>query len=1476
MNRKHIAMNNRTIGGFALLAMILLVPFWAWGQQTDYSGIYFIGGPGYSSATTENRFYLCPTEPNSDWNYYYLSPDQFTDDSTGSVFMTTYKCRDGVYDMKNAGWIVKKHPTENSYYIIHAIDGRYLTLSGRMTNKTANGNYVVSENRMRLHIEEIDAPIPGDSALFTFQNSPGNETTISAKGATNAYKYLNVNKNNQNTLVGAGTATNMIENGVYLGGIIGVYSNPSEGTSKWYLEKAAIDPPTITNNFNGTITITSDVAGATIYYTTDGTTPTEETTTLGITPVTVTLTEEMQVIKAIAKGASDYFPSFVATYELPVCERPVISVSGNTATFTCSTSNATIYYTLNGDPATPSSPLSTTSGVPVNIGSATAIRAIATSPGYYQSAEAFYYPEVVVHNSNAIDNMNGNYILADDFTSTGSVGTVANPFKGSIDGKYKAFALSGHALIGVAEDATIKNIVVSNVSYSGSGDVGAIVNTAKGITKIYNCGVRAGSVSGDANTGGLVGHIEAGSSVRVVNCYNFANVSGGTYAAGIVGYNEGTVASDGTVGKVRIALCMMYGNVTDATNISPVYGGNHVDNVAKFTEYNYWRYRSGLQYTALNDQLPVENDEYLSRFPFFRHILNTHRELAAFFLFGGVSCNDMAEIAGDDIAEIGHWALKKDVAAYPIIEPWPTNTHTTPTATNNNLPSTTADYAGKLLTSMGTDGYLSVSVKIGTHSYSVSLPITDMDTLNYDFTWGKVVLPFANEFEVNTDDTKICTGWKITSITGGDEGAFANYNVSDRNCTTKDLYSTTGFIFAQGGNYIVPYGVTAIEITANFAKAYYLCDATYEIVYSGNATGGSGAGYTGRAGRAGATPTDYRGQPVYNTMNEALGAIKVALGSTTPSGSVHDHAVVLIGNYHWDGEDIKGDTLWKCGCTIMSIDADNNQEPDYALYSNHTANRPHVPPTRYDFLAMIPLGMSSYLHGRVFYPNVPIWKPHGWFEITETSFTRASQFEIESSNFNSSSNDPNNYRCIINGGYFTQMVRSFGTTCRKLKYYQIGGKAYVKEFYPGNHSKRNYANTLVPVNITGGEIEQCFMTGYGLGTAYGPDIYFWCAGGKIHKFLAAYMEKPRQASNSDGNVNLTAVIDHARIYRFFGGGTTSNARITGDINVTINNSFVDFYCGGPEFGDMETGENGKTITTTADHTTFREYYGAGFGGTAITYTNDEDSTMVFNTAGASAIIANGLGYPPAYFSKDYLNQASDVGRLDYKNHYGIGNCYKYEYIMHSRGHATVARFYTGYASFSLAKAGSVTNILTNCTVERSFYGGGCQGTVDGTVTSTLTDCTIGGSAFGGGYKAVSNQVEVYSETQTDPLSTYYGESSVFSDFGPIPPSSETYTWEQGTPGQSNTADETTKKLYTGTDVTLTDLGNVTGDIKITLNGTTTVMGNVFGGGNESKSLSNTEVKILDKTKVLGNIYGGGNMGVVNGSTKVIVNGSVIE
>lgn len=1256
-----------------------------------------------------------------------------------------------------------------------------------------------------------------------------------------------------------------------------------------------VEPPTIQNNGSNAISITSATPDATIYYTTDGSTPTTSSN-LYTTPLRENVSGV--TIKAIAIK-ENMLPSEIGSGSVTLqCETPVIkrhSNDGFTVTCPFPASGVTIYYTTDGSTPTANGS-STTSGGIVSCSLPATIKAFAV---------ATHYDNSTVSTASLIPGMGGDGSAADPYTieyqsdltdfiskiTTGDgptkhykviatesldfsgVGAITQEFSGTFDGGYCILTGITHALFNNINSGTVKNVKFSGVNITTGNNVGAVCNEADGATKIYNCGILSGSVTGStgSNAGGLVGHIKSNSNVRVVNCYNYADVSGGnsggSYAAGIVGYNEGTV------GDVRIALCMMYGNVTKATNISPVYAGNHTPNVKDFSEYNFWLYqkrvineltrkeelvKTDLSYTAYNDQLAIEKEEYLTRFPFYRHILNTHRELASYFLFG-----DYLE---DHVNEIGHWAVKKedDTYKYPIIEEWKKDRKTTPTSTNNDLPNTTAEYAGKLLTTMGSNGYLSVNIKIGSNEYSASLPITDMDTLRYDYTYGKVVLPFANEYEVNTDYSKICTGWKITKVGSSMTSSVTNYNFADRDNQQKDIYNetTNPFIYAQGGYYVVPIGVTSIEITANFATAYYLSDATYDVGYTAN--------YTEPEGLGGSTPTDFHGQTVYNNVVSALAAMVTA---STP----HAQAIVLVGNYHFPTETpTTKDTnpissYTGKAFTLMSIDADNNQEPDYGWYSNNSLDRPAIAPVRFDFVPIISLGMAAKVNGSNYCPGVPIWKPRGWYEQTETTISIMNQFELDSGNFTLNETDAANQGkgknpCILNGGYFVQIIRSNNTNCSKVSYFKIGGNAYIKEFYPGSHSghAEKWA-TIVPVNVTGGQVEECFMTGYKSGaTAIGPDIRFWCSGGKIGKFLGAYMDKPKQTSNSVGNVNMTAVVDHALIGRFFGGGTSENATITGNINVTINNSKVDFYCGGPEFGNMS---EGKEVITNANNTKFGEYYGAGFGGTAITY-SPQDGTP---NMGANVAFT---GY--TFNSK----------RLTSSGNLGLATCYKFEYLMHSYDQTKlVARFITGYANFSLATTGNVTNNLTECTVEKDFYGAGCQGKVDGTVNSTLTNCTIKRNAFGGGYKATSNEVEVYPK-DAPTLSVYNGEKGIFSEFGTTEP--EIFLWEQGN-GDNPSASDGNKRLYTSNKVTLTDLGNVEGAINITINGgyiggtdegvspaiaatsTTEAIpagGSVYGGGNESRSLSNTTVTLKGDAVIYGDVFGGGNEAVVEGSATV--------
>ena len=74
-------------------------------------------------------------------------------------------------------------------------------------------------------------------------------------------------------------------------------------------------------------------------------------------------------------------------------------------------------------------------------------------------------------------------------------------------------------------------------------------------------------------------------------------------------------------------------------------------------------------------------------------------------------------------------------------------------------------------------------------------------------------------------------------------------------------------------------------------------------------------------------------------------------------------------------------------------------------------------------------------------------------------------------------------------------------------------------------------------------------------------------------------------------------------------------------------------------------------------------------------------------------------------------------------------------------------------------------------------------------------------------------------------------------------------------------------------------GSIDGNPQVTIGNASTslhstVIGNVYGGGNAAKVKGNTFVMTKNRAQLFGNIYGGGNMAPVTGDTKVIINGTI--
>lgn len=1090
----------------------------------------------------------------------------------------------------------------------------------------------------------------------------------------------------------------------------------------------------------------------------------------------------------------------------------------------------------------------------------------------------------------------GHYVIMQDINGGSPAvsnfsGTLEAAFDPETKMPYRIKSLS--APLFTTLTGTVKNLVLEdvNIPSTTAGNVGAIAvsmqGTSSNIACIYNCGILSGEVGGTGHVGGLVGDLGVANNndncyARVINCYSFADITSGTEKAGIVGHNYYASKSGTNTIRTMVMNCMFYGDIdySATTNLYPIYGGLKIsnDNSSKLNNYNYYLYEASY---SEKRKIPVNNyncalsaeDRFLVHFEFFRYLLNSTREIAAWYATNSTT---------DAHAKMLKWVLDKSIAPYPILKEqgvYPSvvnydsdRTFDSETGRMVNRTSVVGQNKGRNLGSLtvnisiGSGGPADAAIKPG--KSQITLQRTDKDFDDYNFNYDKVQLPYYNEVGTkNCTANKVVTGWKITRMTGGTQGHYTaadrwgGYNFADRDTYAKDLYSATsgeasGRVFSQGAYFDVPTGVTEIDIEPYWGTAVYISDAYYDKYgYAAGDVSDFGRRYTNN------TPSSINGssQKVFTKLEGNDGAI-YALPS---SGTVYDKALVLVGNFHKGGDNEMSDG--NKSFSVMSIDLNEDNEPDYCLIFR-SGKQKQLCPIRYDFVNIPGMAMA---HKTSSDSNMGIPgnnKMKGWFEITNTALIHFAQFEYD--NEYKTGSDP----LILLGGVIEQFVSTNGTEDRvaNTKYIHVGSNVWFKLFNNGCHMDKTRTKTPhIPISVTGGQYDDFYLSGYFQPNApyHNDNAECYIDGGYFGEVAGAGQEKI--------NGNVTWYVNHAYIENFYGGGINVDKPISGNIIDTVMNSYVGVYCSGPKFGDVQPNKN---VSTYAENTTFGTYYGAGNGGTALV----RRIWSPGNNGGHNQY--QSVNYPWNEWLCDQTDGHEGYVRGKYVTNVGFAADYEAEHFEGSSTN-TVARLYIKYASLSLAQTNAVLSELEGCTVEKNFYGGGKLGAVNGDAVSMLNNCTVYGNVFGGGFSATTPTVNVYpavSNTGSIYVNCYNPEPFYNSNTGQfekgIRPDPVEYKWSpQGSTANPFTDEGASHEIYTDKD--LSNLGKVLGNAILTLKGNTTVgtleggslapgTGNVYGGGDESSVHANTTVILQGNAHVLGNVYGGGNNGPVEGDSEV--------
>jgi hypothetical protein len=171
------------------------------------------------------------------------------------------------------------------------------------------------------------------------------------------------------------------------------YTTSAVGSAAYTINLTTVATPTFspvagTYTSAQSVTISDATSGATIYYTTNGTTPTTSSSVYS-SPISVTTTETIKALGVKSGDTNSAIGSATYTISSSTVATPTFSPAAGTynttqsVTISDATSGATIYYTTNGSTPTTSS---TVYSSPISVATTETVKALATKSGYTNSA----------------------------------------------------------------------------------------------------------------------------------------------------------------------------------------------------------------------------------------------------------------------------------------------------------------------------------------------------------------------------------------------------------------------------------------------------------------------------------------------------------------------------------------------------------------------------------------------------------------------------------------------------------------------------------------------------------------------------------------------------------------------------------------------------------------------------------------------------------------------------------------------------------------------------------------------------------------------------------------------------------------------------------------------------------------------------------------------------------------------------------